>query len=132
MSYPLYNDAYSGAGYTEIVSVEDGELCFSVSSERDEDINLTVRGRGNATAEIYANGNAYPLVFNEHYLWKEVGLAVHLCAGQNLVRIRKRGDAGATLEIDYIEFEHENKSIDSRFVAGIGLSGPYGTGKSRE
>lgn len=105
MPYPLDDDAYSGAGYVEISSVQDGELCFMVSSDTGKDTQLTVRGRGSANAEIVTEANIYPLSFDEEHLWEEVTITVHLNAGKNSIRIKKCADAGTTLHIDYMELD---------------------------
>lgn len=104
MPYPLDYDAYSGAGYAEIESVHNGELCFIVSSDAEKDICLTVRGRGSADAVILTDCDTYPFSFDERDLWEEVMTTVHLHAGRNAIIIRKLADGGATLDIDYIEF----------------------------
>lgn len=102
----LTDEQFSGAGYAQGFDSQEGELVFNVSSPFASTVNLTVRGRGDAEAQIVVNGQKAAFSFEDSEKWQEVSVSVRLQAGENLITIKQTNTAVSPLMVDYIEIQN--------------------------
>ena len=102
----LTEEQFSGAGYAQGFDSQEGELVFNVSSPSVSTVNLTVRGCGDAEAQIVVNGQKAAFSFEDSEKWQEVSVSVRLQAGENLITIKQTNTAVSPLMVDYIEIQN--------------------------
>ena len=102
----LTDEQFSGAGYAQGFDSQEGELVFNVSSPSAFTVNLTVRGRGKAEAQIVVNGQNATISFDDSEKWQEGSVSVRLQAGENLITIKQTNTAVSPLMVDYIEIQN--------------------------
>ena len=102
----LTDEQFSGAGYAQGFDSQEGELVFNVSSPSASTVNLTVRGRGKAEAQIVVNGQNATISFDDSEKWQEVSVSVRLQAGDNLITIKQANTTVSPLMVDYIEIQN--------------------------
>ena len=102
----LTDEQFSAAGYAQGFDSQEGELVFNVSSPSASTVNLTVRGRGKAEAQIVVNGQNATISFDDSEKWQEVSVSVRLQAGDNLITIKQANTTVSTLMVDYIEIQN--------------------------
>ena len=102
----LTDEQFSGAGYAQGFDSQEGELVFNVSSPSASTVNLTVRGCGDAEAQVVVNGQKAAFSFEDSEKWQEVSVSVRLQAGENLITIKQTNTAVSPLMVDYIEIQN--------------------------
>lgn len=102
----LTDEQFSGAGYAQGFDSQEGELVFNVSSPSASTVKLTVRGCGDAEAQIVVNGQKAAFSFEDSEKWQEVSVSVRLQAGENLITIKQTNTAVSPLMVDYIEIQN--------------------------
>ena len=102
----LTDEQFSGTGYAQGFDSQEGELVFNVSSPSASTVNLTVRGCGDAEAQIVVNGQKAAFSFEDSEKWQEVSVSVRLQAGENLITIKQTNTAVSPLMVDYIEIQN--------------------------
>ena len=102
----LTDEQFSGAGYAQGFDSQEGELVFNVSSPSASTVYLTVRGCGDAEAQVVVNGQKAAFSFEDSEKWQEVSVSVRLQAGENLITIKQTNTAASPLMVDYIEIQN--------------------------